>query len=381
MGLPNMVTGRMETTVKTRGIKFLDLAQKYRRHAEAFHADLERVLSSGTFVLGEELEIFENAVVDFTGAKHAVGVGNGTDALVLSLKAAGVGRGDEVITTPMSYLASTSAITLCGATAVFVDIDRSLNMDPSKISAAVSRKTKAILAVHVAGIPARISEIGEIAKQHELPVIEDCAQAFGATTAGSFVGTSSEFGAVSFHPLKNLGALGDGGIILTKSERAAEWLRQARNHGHPSRNECDFWSVNSRLDELQAAFLRTQLSFFPQELERRRVLAKTYREELTGIVGFPEVLETSRPSYNWFMILAADRDDLADFLINRGIEAKIHYPKLISNLRAAAEGCRVQGTLDTANTLVGEILSLPNAEHVTESDAALVCQSIKAFYQ
>lgn len=376
-----MATRHSQTAVKTRGIKFIDLAGKYEPLTQAFHEDLDRVLSSGNFVLGEELQKFEAAIVDFTGAKNAVGVGNGTDALILCLKAAGVGRGDEVITTPMSYLASTSSITLCGATAVFVDIDRSLNMDPSKISAAVTSKTKAILPVHVAGIPARISEIGEIAKQHELPVIEDCAQALGATMGGSFVGTSSEFGAVSFHPLKNLGALGDGGMILAKSGRDAEWLRQARNHGHRSRNECDFWSVNSRLDELQSAFLRTQLAFLPQELDRRRNLAKIYREELSGIVRFPEVSKTSRPSYNWVMILATDRDNLADFLMNRGIEAKIHYPILIPSLRAAAEGCRVQGTLDTANTLVGEILSLPNAEHVTESDAALVCQSIKAFYQ
>ena len=286
-----------------------------------------------------------------------------------------------MITTPMSYLASTSSITRCGATAVFVDIDSSLNLDSGEVGEAINERTKAILPVHLSGIPAQVGQIGKIAGRHGLPVIEDCAQAFGATTGGAFVGTANDFGAVSFHPLKNLGALGDGGMILAKSERHADWLRQARNHGHRSRDECDFWSVNSRLDELQSAFLRTQLRVLPQELARRRKLAKIYREELKGVVGFPEVAEASQPSYNWIMILADDRERLIDFLMKRGIETKVHYPTLIPNLKAAGESCKVHGALPAANKLVDQILSLPNAEHVCDSDAALVCQSVKAFYQ
>ncbi|MBF0095302.1 MAG: aminotransferase class V-fold PLP-dependent enzyme, partial [Alphaproteobacteria bacterium] len=226
-------------------IPFVDLAFKYAPLAARFHQDLDRVLSSGSFILGEELARFEAAVTDFTGAPHAVGVGNGTDALMLCLKAMGIGPGDEVVTSPMSYLATASSIALCGATAVFADVDDGLNLDPERIEDALSPRTKAIMVVHLAGIPARIADIVDIADRHGLAVVEDCAQAFGARLHGRSVGTFGRFGAVSFHPLKNLGTLGDGGLILARNPDDARWLRQARNHGHNGRDACDFWSVNS----------------------------------------------------------------------------------------------------------------------------------------
>ena len=183
--------------------------------------------------------------------------------------------------------------------------------------------------VHLAGIPAQMDRIAAIAERHGLAVIEDCAQSFGAVYNGKAAGTFGRFGVISFHPLKNLGALGDGGMILARDDKDAAWLRQARNHGHSSRDECDFWSVNSRLDELQAAFLRTQLEFYPEELSRRRRLADIYRARLSGMVEFPRVPANSQASYNWIMALAPKRPELVAYLAEHGIETKVHYPLLV----------------------------------------------------
>lgn len=364
-----------------RQLPFIDLAAKYARFATRYQEDLARVLASGQFILGNEVSGFETAVKAYTGAAHAIGVANCTDALILCLKAIGVGGGDEVITTPMTYLATTSAIALCGATAVYVDIDDSLNLDPDRIEGAVTSRTKAVSVVHLAGIPARIDRIVAVAERHGLAVIEDCAQSFGAEYNGRATGTFGRFGAVSFHPLKNLGALGDGGMILARDERDAAWLRQARNHGHRSRDECDFWSVNSRLDELQAAFLKTQLESFPEELSRRQRLADIYRSRLAGVVEFPRLPTNCRASYNWIMVLAPRRQQLAAYLAEQGIETKIHYPQLVRHLEAAARGTRSGGAMPNAERDVERILSLPAAEHITQDDVLYVCEAVTRFYR
>lgn len=363
-----------------RQIPFVDLGAKFARHVAQFHRDLDRVLASGWFILGGEGERLEESVKRFTRAEHAIGVGNGTDALILSLKAVGIGPGDEVVTTPMSYLATASTIALCGATAVFVDVDDTLNLDPEQIEAAITERTRAISVVHLAGIPARIEEIVKIADRHGLAVIEDCAQAFGATLDGRAVGTYGRFGAVSFHPLKNLGTLGDGGLVFARRAQDAQWLRQARNHGHSSRDECDFWSVNSRLDDLHAAFLNTLLEHLPAELRRRRRLAEIYRDALADVVDFPTVLPAAEPSYNWVMILCNRREELMAHLADQGIDTRIHYPILIPDLKAAAAECRTVGPIANARAQVQRILSLPTAEHVSESDAGYVCEQIRSFY-
>lgn len=361
-------------------IEFINLAYKYAPFTEAFAEDLRRVLASGAYILGEEVEQLEKSVAAFTGANHAVGVANCTDGLILAFKAIGIGPGDEVITSPMSYLATTSTIALVGATAVFVDIDDSLNLDPDKIEDAINEKTKAISLVHLSGIPANVKKIKEIADRHGLALIEDCAQSFGATVDGRNVGTFGRFGVLSFHPLKNFGTIGDGGMILVQDEADARWLRQARNHGHRSREECDFWSVNSRLDELHAAFLRTMLASYPTELQRRQKLADIYRRELSAVVEFPKIPENSTASYNWIMILADQREALMDHLTACGVESKIHYPMLITSLKSAEHGCRIHASIDNANRLVNRILSLPSAEHITETDVAYVSRCIREFY-
>jgi dTDP-4-amino-4,6-dideoxygalactose transaminase len=248
------------------------------------------------------------------------------------------------------------------------------------IERAITRKTRAISVVHLAGVPAQIDRIVAVAEKHNLAVIEDCAQSFGAVYKGKQAGTFGRFGAISFHPLKNLGALGDGGMILARDAEDAAWLRQARNHGHTSRDECDFWTVNSRLDELQAAFLRTQLEYYPEELARRRKLAEIYRSRLAGVVEFPRVSDVSLPSYNWIMILADRREQLVAHLLKNGFETKIHYPNLISSLKAAEAGCREGVPFDNAKKQVDRILSVPAAEHVTEADVSRVCELVRGFY-
>lgn len=360
-------------------ISFIDLAAKYAGFAKQLHEDLGRVLSSGSYILGSEVARFEGSIKDFTAAKHAVAVANGTDALILSLKAAGVGPGDEVITTPMSYLATTSSIALSGATAVFVDVDASLNLDPERIEEAITERTRAISVVHLAGIPAQIERIAQVADKYGLALIEDCAQSFGASQDGQLTGTFGRFGTLSFHPLKNLGTLGDGGMILMQRQEDEDWMLQARNHGHRGRDECDFWSINSRLDELHAAFLNSMLMRYPEELDRRRRLADIYRTELAGVVEFPLIPANSRPSYNWIMILVDRREELIAHLADCGIEVKVHYPKLIPDLKAAAANCREHGNLANARRMVKRILSVPMAEHISEADARLVCDRIKEF--
>ena len=361
-------------------IPFINLPAKYKAFEIEFLEDLHRVLSSGTYILGDEVAQFERAIKDYTKAQNTIAVANGTDALVLSLRAAGVGVGDEVITTPMSYLATTSSIALCGATAVFADVDDSLNLDPDCIENAITERTRAISVVHLAGIPAQIDRIVKIAAKYGLALIEDCAQSFGALHNGSATGTFGGFGALSFHPLKNLGTVGDGGMIMTKNDLDYRFIMKARNHGHNGRDECDFWSMNSRLDEIHAAFLNTMLKSYGYELDRRRKLAMIYREELTHLLEFPLVSPNSMPSYNWIMILVEEREELIKYLANSGIEVKVHYPKLIPDLIAASLNCRQHGDLKKSRHYVKRILSLPTAEHVSEEDARVVCSRIKSFY-
>jgi len=364
----------------SKTIQFIQLAVKYQDFVKQFQQDLERVLKSGSYILGSEVARLEQSIKDFTGAKHAVAVANGTDALILSLRAAGVGPGDEVITSPMSYLATTSSIALTGATAVFVDVDASLNLDPECIEDAITERTRAISVVHLAGIPAQIEHISKIAEKHNLVLIEDCAQSFGASKNKQMLGSFGHFGTLSFHPLKNLGTIGDGGMILLQRQEDKEWVLQARNHGHRGRDDCDFWSINSRLDELHAAFLNSMLKEYDKELLRRRRLAGIYRDELDGVVEFPLIHPNSQPSYNWIMTLVERRDELIEYLAGCGIEVKVHYPKLIPDLKAAAKNCRVHGDISNARSMVKRILSVPMAEHISEADVHLVCEHIKNFY-
>lgn len=363
-----------------RKINFVNLPARHEDFKADFHRVLDQTLESGSYILGDMLADFEHAVADYIGVRHVIGVANGTDALTLSLQALGIGEGDEVITSPMSYLATTSSIALSGACAVFADIDDSLNLDPKAIEEAITDKTKAIMLVHLSGLPARMDEILDVVKRHDLYLIEDVAQSFGARYHNQEVGTFGNLAGVSFHPLKNLGGVGDGGAIFTNDPTWAHWLRQARNHGHSDRNKCDFWSVNSRLDALQAGFLKLQLEAYPRVLQHRLDIAKIYHQELADLVRFPVIWEDCLASYNWFMILTENRESLMGYLLEQGIETKVHYPLLIPDLKAAQKKCRYGTNIPTARHYVDRILSLPNSEHISHEDVYYICDKIKAFY-
>ncbi|MCG7537121.1 DegT/DnrJ/EryC1/StrS family aminotransferase [Pseudoalteromonas sp. OOF1S-7] len=361
-------------------IPFVDLPYRYAKYKAYYHQDLDIVLNSGQFILGNEVTLFEQELAAYHGASHAVGVGNGTDALILALQAFGIGSGDEVITTPMSYLASTSSIVMAGAKPVFADVDNSLNLCPDSVALKITAKTKAILVVHLSGNPADIVSLRALADQHGLILIEDCAQAIGATVQGKKVGTFGDAACFSFHPLKNIGGIGDGGAIILDSEEHARWLKIARNHGHANRDECSFWSVNSRLDALQARFLMTQLNLYEEELTRRQGIARIFCNELSGVVQLPDSHQHSQSSYNWFMILAEHRNELCNYLKLKGIETKIHYPKLIPQLHAARSLDVDSRDFSNAIELTKRILSLPIAEHIGVSEAQHIANSIKEFY-
>jgi dTDP-4-amino-4,6-dideoxygalactose transaminase len=232
--------------------------------------------------------------------------------------------------------------------------------------------------VHLAGIPAQTRRFVDIARRHGLALIEDCAQAFGATVDGRMVGSFGDFGAVSLHPLKNLPALGDAGMILTNDDAAGHWLRIARNHGHTGRDECDFWSINSRLDALQAAFLREMLADLPAFLDQRRLQAARYRAGLGDCVGFPAIEPTANPTFNMFMVLAERREALRGYLAEQGIETRIHYPLPIHRMKAA-RGI-AHGALPRAEAYTERILSLPLGMHITPEQIDFVIDRIVHFH-
>ena len=354
----------------------VDLAVRFAPYRQRLHEALDRVLDHGQVILGPEVGEFEQAAARYVGSQYAVAVANGTDALMLGLRALGV-TGGEVITTAMSYLASTSSIALAGATPVFADVGPDLNLDVESVAAAITPATKAILVVHLGGNPARMQDLNRLAKSRGLVVIEDCAQAFGAVF-GANAGNLSDLGAVSFHPLKNLGAIGDAGAIFTNDAKVAAHLRLARNHGHSSRDQCEFWSVNSRIDSLQAGFLSAMLADYPSLLDARRKQADRYKSALAGVVAFPVVHAGAQPSYNFFYILAERRDALQQYLIDAGVDAKIHYPIPIHQLKAArAIPAR---PLPRTEHFTQRILSLPLGPHIADDQLQFVIGAVKEFY-
>jgi dTDP-3-amino-3,4,6-trideoxy-alpha-D-glucose transaminase len=340
-------------------VPFLSLT--LREDAEAVRTAMARVAASGWFVLGPELEAFEHEFAAACGAACAVGVGNGTDALALILRALDIGPGDEVITTPLSAAYTSLAIIMAGARPIFVDIDaHRLTLDPERIERAISPRTRAIVPVHLYGQGADMAAIERIATARGLQVVEDCCQAHLATVNGRPVGTIGVAGAFSFYPTKNLGALGDGGAVITSDATLAERIRRLRNGGQISRYLHDEAGVNSRLDELQAAILRARLPFLPAWTTQRRALADGYRRQLAGSpVVVPPELDGGHV-YHLFVVLAGDRgrrQALQQHLASRGIETLVHYPVAIPQQRAIAD--QNPDRCPVADAVCEHVLSLP----------------------
>jgi dTDP-4-amino-4,6-dideoxygalactose transaminase len=325
----------------------------------AIDAAIARVVDRGWFVLGPELEAFERAFADAAGARHAVGVGNGTDALAIALRAAGIGPGDEVITSPISAAYTGLAIMMSGARPVFADVDpRRLTLDPAAAAAAVTSRTAALLPVHLYGQAAEMTALTRVAERHGLAIIEDCCQAHLATCAGRPVGSFGAAAGYSFYPTKNLGALGDGGALTTSDDRIAERARRLRNGGQRERYRHAEFGVNSRLDEIQAAVLRERLQGLREATSRRREIAAHYRSALAGIDGLTVLPEMDDGHvYHLFAVLAHDRGNLQRQLLARGVETLVHYP--IPLPRQPAFASEDPAHCPIADRVCDQVLSLP----------------------
>jgi dTDP-4-amino-4,6-dideoxygalactose transaminase len=354
--------------------------------AAAVRGAIERVIERGWFVLGPEVEAFEREFAAASGAAHAVGVGNGTDAIALILRALGIGAGDEVITTPLSAAYTALAILMAGARPVFADVDpRRLTIDPEKIEQAIGPRTRAILPVHLYGQAADMDALTQVAVRHNLAIVEDCCQAHLATASGRPVGTIGVAGAFSFYPTKNLGALGDGGAIVTNDATLAATIKRLRNGGQTDRYHHQEPGLNSRLDEMQAAILRTRLGWLPAWTTRRRALAARYRQRLSG----PSVEALAQADaghvYHLFVVRVRTvpqtdrnvREELQAHLAARGIETLIHYPVPIPQQPALAAA--QSADCPVASRACHEVLSLPLHPAMHGDDVDAIAEAVNAF--
>jgi dTDP-4-amino-4,6-dideoxygalactose transaminase len=363
-------------------VPFLDLCAAYRELQTGLDAAYTRVARSGWYIMGEELEAFERAFARYCGAEHCVGVANGLDALHLSLRVAGVGDGDEVIVPSNTFIATWLAVTQASAVVVPVEPDPgTMNLDPARVEAAITARTRAVIPVHLYGQPAAMDEINAIAERYGLIVIEDAAQAHGAMYRGRKAGSLGRVAAFSFYPGKNLGAMGDGGAIVTNDGALAENARLLRNYGSVRKYHHDVPGFNSRLDPLQAAFLSVKLAHLDEWNERRRRLAERYREALGGLADLtlPDVPEDIDPVWHLFVVRHPRRDALQAFLEGLGISTLIHYPVPPHRARAYLRGERVFGSLPIVEQLAATVLSLPIGPHLTDASADAVIDAVRAF--
>lgn len=360
-------------------VPYVDLGAQHRGIKDRILSRIGELLDSGQFILGDPVQRFEEKVAEYCEVKHAIGVANGTDSLVLALKAFGVGAGDEVITPSHSFLASTSAIVLAGATPRFADIGHDMNIDPATIEPLINTNTKAIIVVHLTGRPADMDATMAIAEKHDLKVIEDAAQAIGATYKGKKVGGIGHVGCFSLHPLKNLAAAGDGGLITTNNDELADYLRKARNHGLVDRDNSEFWSVNSRLDAIQAAILEIKLEHLEAWNTRRREIAAKYNEAFKDPIAVPEWNTDLSPVFHAYVIQTDRRDELMEHLKIQGVDSKIHYP-LGAHQQRAAKGLRLSANgLPVTEATVQRILSLPVYPELSDEQVGHVINSVQQF--
>ena len=364
-------------------IPYVDLAQQHQRLKAELLEAAGKVMDSGQFILGEELERFEKEFAGLCQSRHAVGVNSGTDALVLALKCLGIGPGDEVISPPNSYVASASCIAIVGATPIFADVREDLNLDPAAVERAITPRTRAIIPVHLTGKPAPMKELLAIAQAHKLEVIEDAAQAVGAKLEGKPVGTFGRIGCFSLHPLKNLNACGDGGLLVTNEDEICQRTRLLRNHGQPSRDDCTEFSMVSRLDSIQAAILRVKLRHLDDITARRRANAEHYRRRLAGCsrLRCPNDGPGEFCVYHTFVILADKRDQLRQHLEKAGIGAAIHYPVPIHLMTVGRKLGHREGDFPVTERLAGRILSLPIFPELAPAQLDEVADAILDFYK
>jgi len=363
-------------------VPYIDLSLQHKNIKTEILENVSKLLDSGQFIFGDEVKQFEQNFAKLCGTKYAVSVANGTDALFLTMKALGIGTGDEVITAPNSFLASASSIAISDATPVFADVRSDFNLDPEKVKNAITAKTKAIIAVHLTGRPAPLSELLEIATQNNIYLIEDAAQAVCAGYKGKIVGSFGIAGCFSLHPLKNLSACGDGGVITTNNDELFNILIKARNHGLKNRDECAFWSYNSRLDNLQASILNVKLKELEKWTIRRREIANIYFERLKQLsdIIIPFDKEFEKAVYHTFIIQTNQRDELKNYLAEHEIDTKIHYPVPIHLQEAAKYLGYKKGDFPVTEKQTDTILSLPIFPELTNDQINYVANTIIDFF-
>ena len=350
-------------------VPFLDLKAAYSEQARDLDTASRRVLESGWYILGQECECFEKEYADFCGARHCVAVGNGLDAIKLILIAKGVGKGDEVIVPANTFIATWLAVSGVGANPVPVEPDeKTYNIDPEKIASAITKKTKAVIAVHLYGQPADIDPIIDICNDHGLALVEDAAQAHGAKYKRRTVGALGDAAGFSFYPAKNLGAFGDGGAVVTNDSEVAEKVRMLRNYGSRRKYENEVKGVNSRLDEIQAALLRVRLKVLEDWNRRRAMAAKRYFEGLGEIDGLtlPYVPKWAMPVWHQFVIRHPKRDALRKHLERAGVSTFVHYPIPPHKSGAYKSIVLRVDRLRLTETLSNTVLSLPIGPHVSK---------------
>jgi dTDP-4-amino-4,6-dideoxygalactose transaminase len=356
-------------------IHFLDLLSASQEIKDELEVAFQRVIGSGWYILGKELELFETEFANYCETQHCIGVGNGLEALHLILRAMGIGPGDEVIVPSNTFIATWLSISYTGAIPVPVEPDiRTHNIDPTRIEAAITPRTKAIIAVHLYGQPADMDAINGIASQYGLKVIEDSAQAHGARYKNRQVGSLGHAAGFSFYPGKNLGALGDGGAVTTNDDDLAEKIRIFRNYGSKNKYHNEVKGFNSRLDELQAAFLRVKLNRLDEWNDRRRNVAKRYLQKLSGIPSLvlPYVPEWADPAWHLFVVQHQQRDQLKILLSDANIETMIHYPIPPHLQHAYIELGYSKTTFPIAEQIANEVLSLPIGPHLSDSEQATI---------
>jgi dTDP-4-amino-4,6-dideoxygalactose transaminase len=359
-------------------IPFLDLKAQYYSIKPEIDAAVLGVLESSQFVLGQEVEAFENDFAVYCQAKHAIGVNSGTSALHLALLAAGIGPGDEVITVTFTFVATAAAIVYAGARPVFVDVEpRSFTMDAEKIEAAITPRTKAILPVHLYGQPADMDPILDIARRHDLVVIEDAAQAHGAEYKGKRVGSIGDIGCFSFYPGKNLGACGEGGAVTTNNDRYEKDVRALRDWGQTRKYHHDLKGFNYRMEGIQGAVLKVKLRYLEDWTEARRACAATYDELLTkGMIQTPEQMSYARHVYHVYAIRTPHREYLQQSLNARGIQTGIHYPIPVHLQSAYADLGYGVGSFPEAEAASQEVLSLPLFPELTLEEQDVVSNAV-----
>jgi dTDP-4-amino-4,6-dideoxygalactose transaminase len=362
-------------------IPFVDLKAQYQSIKEEVNAAIQGVLDSCAFTLGPEVVAFEQEFAAFSGSKFGMGVNTGTSALHMALLAAGVGRGDEVITVPFTFMATVSSIDYCGATPVLVDIDPvTFTMDPAQLEAAITPRTKAIIPVHLYGQCADMDPIMAIARKHGLVVIEDACQAHGAEYKGQRAGSIGDMGCFSFYPGKNLGAAGEGGMVVTANPEFAKTVRMLRDWGAEKKYHHVLKGYNFRMEGIQGAVLRVKLRHLEKWTEARRAAARRYDAALPGAgVGLPKQMDWARHVYHIYAVRTTERAALQEHLTAHGVQTGIHYPFPVHLLPAFADLGYAAGRFPHSERAANEVLSLPMFPELTAEQTSAVCAAVHAF--